>query len=89
MEHSDTHTHDDDVYEFTIPAWVLWAAGGIILGLGAVIAWDVYTTRRTTAKLMHNVRTETATVTPLLDMKKVEEWANKAGKDEQPESPAL
>ena len=88
QEHSEVHGHEhEDV--LVIPSWVPWALTGVFVGLAVVVAWDVYKQRRTTAKLLNNVRTEAATVIPVLDLQKVEEWANKAGKDEQPESPPL
>jgi len=99
MELSEEHTHEhsDDLIEIRIPGWVLWVGGGILLGLVGVVAWDVYTQKRKTRELA----TELVTVSPIdralyekynkpvLDMDKVEEWANKAGTNEQPESPAL
>jgi len=89
LSEEHTHNHDDDVIEIRIPGWVLWAAGGVMLGLVAVVAWDVYTQRRYLAKKIAGIAAEARTVVPVLDMDKVEEWANKAGTNEQPESPAL
>jgi len=89
MELSEEHTHDDDVVEIHIPGWVLWTAGGILAGLLAVIAWDVYTQKRKARELAAKL----VTVGPL-DFAAVEKWANKqveptVVQDEQPESPPL
>ena len=108
MEVSEDHVHphEDDLVEIRIPGWVLWAAAGIVLGLAGVVAWDVYTQKRKARELA----TKLTSVTPhdralfnkyngpLLDWKKVEEWANgqkekpvtpTVVQDEQPESPPL
>jgi len=95
LSEEHVHSHDDDVVEIHIPAWVLWTAGGIVTGLLAVVAWDVYTQRRLAIKRLADVRAHAESAIPLLDMRKVEEWANQklspptVVQDEQPESPPL